>query len=111
MSQLTWIVLSLAIVNLCNSSPVASSDDTSAPLSPEADGGSKVSKIIGKLLKHGKPSPVDRYMAKNRLILEDIASNHLNQSSSKAAFHNEETVAVVYYLNQAVDACKLMEIT
>ena len=60
-----------------------------------------------------RPSAVERHMAKNRRILETIALNHVNEtefSVSKVAFHDEETVAIIYYVDNTIENCQLMEV-
>lgn len=67
--------------------------------------------LLTKLIS--RPSSVKRHMEKNRVILEELSSNHVaGQSSDSAtvAFHDEETVAIVTYVNQTAVNCKLMEI-
>ena len=61
-----------------------------------------------------RPSSQQKHADKNRIILENLAANQANPHSpsntSAVAFHDEETVAVISYVDRNVESCKLMEV-
>ena len=81
---------------------------------------SRFVRLLGRLqrtLRTDGPSAAERHMAKNRLILANVAADYAVASAEpaafravRAAFYDEETVAVVHYKQRAIDACRLMEI-
>lgn len=88
----------------------SSSNDRTKPASSSS--GSGWSLLLRKFFD--RPSSQQKHADKNRIILEDLALNQANPDSpsntSAVAFHDEETVAVVHYVGETVESCKLMEV-
>lgn len=57
-----------------------------------------------------RPSSQQKHADKNRIILEDLSANQANTDLTAVAFHDEETVAVIRYVDRNVESCKLMEV-
>jgi len=57
-----------------------------------------------------RPSSQQKHADKNRIILEDLSANQANADLTAVAFHDEETVAVIRYVDKNVESCKLMEV-
>lgn len=61
-----------------------------------------------------RPSSQQKHADKNRIILENLNSIQANpetaNTTSSVAFHDEETVAIITYVNKNVNSCKLMEV-
>lgn len=61
-----------------------------------------------------RPSSQQKHADKNRIILENLNSIQANPETanrtSNVAFHDEETVAIITYINNNVNSCKLMEV-
>lgn len=61
-----------------------------------------------------RPSSQQKHADKNRIILENLNNIQANpetaNTTSNVAFHDEETVAIITYVNNNVNSCKLMEV-
>lgn len=61
-----------------------------------------------------RPSSQQKHADKNRIILENLNNIQSNpetaNTTSSVAFHDEETVAIITYVNKNVNSCKLMEV-
>lgn len=61
-----------------------------------------------------RPSSQQKHADKNRIILENLNNIQSNPETanitSSVAFHDEETVAIITYVNKNVNSCKLMEV-
>lgn len=61
-----------------------------------------------------RPSSQQKHADKNRIILENLNNIQANpetaNTTSSVAFHDEETVAIITYVNKNVNSCKLMEV-
>jgi len=82
--------------------------DDSAPANNSTT--SKLRIVLRKLFNR---SVRNKHADKNRIILEDLQYRQINPeftNSSAIAFHDEETVAIVSYINKTVENCKLMEV-
>lgn len=111
------IVLSVAVFALClceSGEPDASETPVSSSESPAQAPGksSSWSRFFRKILD--RPTSVQKHADKNRIILENLSHDRANPEianiTSVVAFHDEETVAVITYVKDTVDNCKLMEV-
>lgn len=70
------------------------------------------SRILRKFFD--RPSSQQKHADKNRIILENLNNIQNNpetaNTTSNVAFHDEETVAIITYVNKNVNSCKLMEV-
>lgn len=107
MLRLFWILVLFTV------SAESQSANSSAPNNHTSTSVSGLGVIIQKLFNRG--SSEKKHADKNRIILEELNNNQANaqsanSSQSAVAFHDEETVAVISYLNKTVENCKLMEV-
>ena len=92
--------------------PVSSSSTESPAASATNKAPSSWSRFFRKILD--RPTSVQKHADKNRIILENLSLDRANPEianvTSVVAFHDEETVAVITYVKETVDNCKLMEV-
>lgn len=119
--QPLWLMVVAAVALLsagCGAADSVDGVDGGAESTPKPP--SRFVRLLGRLqrtLRTDGPSAAERHMAKNRLILANVAADYAVASAEpaafravRAAFYDEETVAVVHYKQRAIDACRLMEI-
>lgn len=129
MSPFFWITVALLTVSLTSSqcqsteeivaSTIAIDDVISSTVAPPPISNNKNNKTSSgspsgwsTLLRKffDRPSSQQKHADKNRIILEDLSANQANADLTAVAFHDEETVAVIRYVDKNVESCKLMEV-
>jgi len=84
--------------------------DDGTPAINSTSSASKFKLVLRKLFNRSNPN---KHADKNKIILEDLKYKQVDPdfaNSSAVAFHDEETVAIVSYVDKTVENCKLMEV-
>lgn len=102
------------VLNSTSSAELVVNDNLNATVSSSSGppSSSGWSRLLRKFFD--RPSSQQKHADKNRIILENLNNIQANpetaNTTSNVAFHDEETVAIITYVNKNVNSCKLMEV-
>lgn len=108
--------IEVALNSTSSTEPVVNANLTTNITSGTNSSGPSSSSGWSRLLRKffDRPSSQQKHADKNRIILENLNNIQANpetaNTTSSVAFHDEETVAIITYVNKNVNSCKLMEV-